>query len=191
MTKRQFPDAEEQARIIARRNQLHRDLIEYLVTHSPDEQEARQQLNPLAREYGFDEVYRMLQKISPLLNRPKDPDVEDMYLYNQYVEVYRRFGGERSFLSLSEYHRLNHERAMLLAKPMLREEQLSAHEQRRLDELSDLLLSESYLWDDLVPEHPPKVLPQPQKAPSGRKVGRNEPCPCGSGRKYKHCHGRN
>jgi preprotein translocase subunit SecA len=24
----------------------------------------------------------------------------------------------------------------------------------------------------------------------GRKVGRNEPCPCGSGRKYKHCHGQ-
>jgi preprotein translocase subunit SecA len=22
------------------------------------------------------------------------------------------------------------------------------------------------------------------------KVGRNEPCPCGSGKKYKHCHGR-
>jgi preprotein translocase subunit SecA len=24
----------------------------------------------------------------------------------------------------------------------------------------------------------------------GRKVGRNEPCPCGSGKKYKHCHGK-
>jgi preprotein translocase subunit SecA len=24
----------------------------------------------------------------------------------------------------------------------------------------------------------------------GRKVGRNEPCPCGSGKKYKRCHGR-
>jgi preprotein translocase subunit SecA len=23
-----------------------------------------------------------------------------------------------------------------------------------------------------------------------RKVGRNEPCPCGSGKKYKHCHGQ-
>jgi preprotein translocase subunit SecA len=23
-----------------------------------------------------------------------------------------------------------------------------------------------------------------------RKIGRNEPCPCGSGRKYKHCHGK-
>ena len=22
------------------------------------------------------------------------------------------------------------------------------------------------------------------------KVGRNEACPCGSGKKYKHCHGR-
>jgi preprotein translocase subunit SecA len=24
---------------------------------------------------------------------------------------------------------------------------------------------------------------------SERKVGRNQPCPCGSGKKYKHCHG--
>jgi preprotein translocase subunit SecA len=24
----------------------------------------------------------------------------------------------------------------------------------------------------------------------GRKVGRNDPCPCGSGRKFKVCHGR-
>lgn len=24
----------------------------------------------------------------------------------------------------------------------------------------------------------------------GEKVGRNDPCPCGSGKKYKHCHGR-
>jgi uncharacterized protein YecA (UPF0149 family) len=30
---------------------------------------------------------------------------------------------------------------------------------------------------------PPVVL-------SPAKVGRNEPCPCGSGKKYKHCHGR-
>ena len=23
----------------------------------------------------------------------------------------------------------------------------------------------------------------------GKKIGRNAPCPCGSGRKYKKCHG--
>ena len=36
--------------------------------------------------------------------------------------------------------------------------------------------------------------PQASKAApfvrSERKIGRNEPCPCGSGRKYKQCHGR-
>ena len=25
---------------------------------------------------------------------------------------------------------------------------------------------------------------------SGPKIGRNDPCPCGSGKKYKHCHGQ-
>ena len=32
--------------------------------------------------------------------------------------------------------------------------------------------------------------PQPQGSSSWGKVGRNETCPCGSGKKYKHCHGR-
>ena len=34
---------------------------------------------------------------------------------------------------------------------------------------------------------------QPQAvapADAGPKVGRNDPCPCGSGKKYKHCHGK-
>lgn len=30
----------------------------------------------------------------------------------------------------------------------------------------------------------------PSLHPAGPKVGRNEPCPCGSGKKYKHCHGK-
>ena len=29
---------------------------------------------------------------------------------------------------------------------------------------------------------------QPQRQ-GGKKVGRNQPCPCGSGKKYKLCHG--
>jgi len=24
----------------------------------------------------------------------------------------------------------------------------------------------------------------------GPKIGRNDPCPCGSGKKYKQCHGK-
>ena len=30
----------------------------------------------------------------------------------------------------------------------------------------------------------------PKNPASWGKVGRNEPCPCGSGKKFKHCHGR-
>ena len=33
----------------------------------------------------------------------------------------------------------------------------------------------------------PAAVPFVRRAP---KVGRNEPCPCGSGKKYKQCHGR-
>ncbi|MBK8740885.1 MAG: SEC-C domain-containing protein [Betaproteobacteria bacterium] len=42
-----------------------------------------------------------------------------------------------------------------------------------------------------------EALAPPAEAPAvqpfvraGEKVGRNDPCPCGSGKKYKHCHGR-
>ncbi|HEY97122.1 MAG TPA: preprotein translocase subunit SecA [Dehalococcoidia bacterium] len=31
---------------------------------------------------------------------------------------------------------------------------------------------------------------KPVKAAGSRKIGRNDPCPCGSGKKYKHCCGR-
>jgi preprotein translocase subunit SecA len=28
------------------------------------------------------------------------------------------------------------------------------------------------------------------KDPNAARIGRNDPCPCGSGKKYKQCHGR-
>jgi preprotein translocase subunit SecA len=34
------------------------------------------------------------------------------------------------------------------------------------------------------------LAPPPPFVRAGEKVGRNDPCPCGSGKKYKHCHGR-
>jgi len=37
--------------------------------------------------------------------------------------------------------------------------------------------------EDAVENHTPFVR-------DGKKIGRNEVCPCGSGKKFKHCHGR-
>ena len=44
----------------------------------------------------------------------------------------------------------------------------------------------SDLLKQLVDIKPPAPRPEKQK-----KVGRNDPCPCGSGKKYKKCCGRN
>ena len=33
--------------------------------------------------------------------------------------------------------------------------------------------------------------PRPQPIVAGPKIGRNDPCPCGSGKKFKACHGKN
>lgn len=49
-------------------------------------------------------------------------------------------------------------------------------------------------WEALIPEERRRELYKEQKA-SGtirkeKKIGRNEPCPCGSGKKYKMCCGR-
>jgi preprotein translocase subunit SecA len=35
-----------------------------------------------------------------------------------------------------------------------------------------------------------QVAGKPQPVQVQEKIGRNDPCPCGSGKKYKHCHGR-
>ena len=42
----------------------------------------------------------------------------------------------------------------------------------------------------MVPDMPAKGAERLANDPSTwGKIGRNEPCPCGSGKKYKHCHG--
>jgi preprotein translocase subunit SecA len=37
----------------------------------------------------------------------------------------------------------------------------------------------------------PELSPNSASSSSPRKPGRNDPCPCGSGKKYKKCCGRN
>ena len=55
-------------------------------------------------------------------------------------------------------------------------------------------LYELPMWNDLLPAEKRKELYKQQKA-SGtirkeKKIGRNDPCPCGSGLKYKKCCGK-
>ena len=50
-------------------------------------------------------------------------------------------------------------------------------------------------WNDIFDEETRKKLYKEQKSSTtivkDKKIGRNDPCPCGSGKKYKYCCGRN
>ncbi|MGH6610539.1 MAG: SEC-C metal-binding domain-containing protein, partial [Burkholderiaceae bacterium] len=41
-----------------------------------------------------------------------------------------------------------------------------------------------------LPDEPPDQPAVQQVRRVGSKIGRNDPCPCGSGKKYKQCHGK-
>ena len=51
------------------------------------------------------------------------------------------------------------------------------------------------MWDEIFTEEQKKTLYMEQKKSGtvikGKKIGRNDPCPCGSGKKYKKCCGKN
>jgi hypothetical protein len=55
-------------------------------------------------------------------------------------------------------------------------------------------LYELPMWDNLLTEERRKELYKEQKSSTTivkpKKVGRNDPCPCGSGKKYKYCCGK-
>ena len=83
-----------------------------------------------------------------------------------------------------------------------REEELAARESRLATGERDLAATEERAlewtkrlrtWERELQARERRLDPASQKAaqsaPAGRKIGRNERCPCGSGRKYKRCHG--
>ncbi len=53
-------------------------------------------------------------------------------------------------------------------------------------ELNEMLVEDNYEWLEDAPEED-DIEQQPFIRES--KIGRNEPCPCGSGKKYKRCCG--
>jgi preprotein translocase subunit SecA len=66
-----------------------------------------------------------------------------------------------------------------------------------LKTLSVVSINEQTTTADVTPEEPQEVQYQhsstdedQSKPEKKEKIGRNEPCPCGSGKKYKQCHGK-
>ncbi|WP_251619814.1 preprotein translocase subunit SecA [Odoribacter lunatus] len=70
--------------------------------------------------------------------------------------------------------------------PMQEPERVKEAEERRTD-LSKMKTGRTEASAPMGNRQPPKHEP----VHVGPKVGRNDPCPCGSGLKYKNCHGKN
>ena len=83
-------------------------------------------------------------------------------------------------------------KTLMTVRIQSREEIEAAEERARLEAEAlesrmRLQHNEATAGEEQVPdEDSPALKPFKQ---FGKKVGRNEPCPCGSGKKYKHCHG--
>jgi preprotein translocase subunit SecA len=97
--------------------------------------------------------------------------------------------------------RIKFDTVTILSKLQVRsQEEIEREEQERQRRLARALQAQHAQAQSLVaPEEPepaagpvarqPAAVPQAPFVRGDRKVGRNEPCPCGSGKKYKHCHG--
>lgn len=81
---------------------------------------------------------------------------------------------------------------MARVEPISRE-QMEEMENQRREELArqKMQLRHDELSSLAQPDEPQAQAPTPraQVVREGRKIGRNDPCPCGSGKKYKSCHG--
>lgn len=92
---------------------------------------------------------------------------------------------------------LKHEVTKMLfrVEPMT-EEEMAAMEKRRQEE-AERMRAKQQLQHEQVSQLESQSSEEPQEVPaekpyvrSGKKVGRNDPCPCGSGKKFKACHGK-
>jgi preprotein translocase subunit SecA len=63
-----------------------------------------------------------------------------------------------------------------------------AAEQRRTD-MSNMQTGRSGIQEGGAPQQQQQQQQKVQPVRTEKKVGRNDPCPCGSGRKFKNCHG--
>lgn len=110
------------------------------------------------------------------------------YAQKNPKQEYKREAFEMFTAMLS---RVKTEVITILAKVQLREESEVDELERRQQEMSQ---------EGLELQHADAAAPQPEQPQAPQepatfireapKVGRNEPCPCGSGKKYKQCHGK-
>jgi preprotein translocase subunit SecA len=92
---------------------------------------------------------------------------------------------------------IKHDVVQILARVQIRSQaEIDAAEERQREEEKQLTMKASHAETSaMAPAAESAEEPEPEQPKvetfirNGRKIGRNEPCPCGSGKKFKQCHG--
>jgi preprotein translocase subunit SecA len=116
------------------------------------------------------------------------------YAQKDPKQEYKREAFEM-FTSLLEH--IKYEVITILFKAQVRQdedvqamdEQMQAPREMHFDHAEAPALDDLEQSPQLLAE-PPVMAPEQPFVREGVKIGRNDPCPCGSGKKYKQCHGR-
>ncbi len=163
---------------------------------------------PIMRHIERDVVLRMLDQHWRDHLASMDYLKQGIYLRGYAQKDYRyEYKREAFGLFTAMLGRVKYDVASMLAKIEVRtQEQIDREEQERRERLMRALQAQHAELPGALP--PGVAVPAAGGAPASaaaaripaaeaptpfvrgdRKVGRNEPCPCGSGRKYKQCHG--
>ncbi len=94
---------------------------------------------------------------------------------------------ERALSAVAAIPHLSAQRKLMYASDIA-DSLEQVNRKRKLDE--SLLTTLPLIGERDSERKSPHAKPAPQRASSAQRVGRNDPCPCGSGKKYKHCHGK-
>ena len=158
---------------------------------------------PLLRQVERDIVLRTLDQHWREHLAAMDYLRQGIHLRGYAQKDYRyEFKREAFQLFTSMLDRVKHDAASMLSKVEVRtQEEVDREEAEQRERLMHALQAQhAEAQSALIAEGNEQlardgdaIAAEAERAPpfqrNDRKVGRNEPCPCGSGKKFKHCHG--
>lgn len=162
-----------------------RDFMKVLVLHHIDD----------AWKEHLREMDELRQSVQNASYENKDP----LLIYKlESFELFQNMLNEMNRRTVSVLMRLK-----IHAPEPATEDLARQHEQEQI--LRERQAREELMRQQMLRQQAPSVAPRPQYQESRStddarsqqplkkdpKIGRNDPCPCGSGRKFKQCHGRN
>ena len=148
--------------------------------------------------YVMSDLHGEYDKYLSMLDKIKFSDDDDLYILGDVVD--RGQKPVEILRDMSMRHNVfpimgNHDKMAIDVLSWLLDEVNEEKLYKNMVDAKAPWLYELPQWNDIFDEEKRKDLYREAKRMHiivmPEKIGRNDPCPCGSGRKFKQCHGRN